>query len=61
VRAGHDAPVELAEDRMEVLVGPEIRLFPPMPPRTGEDLIVSDTAAAPSHATPFHATPGSLK
>lgn len=46
VRAGHDVPVELAEDRMEVLVGPEVRVFPPVPPRTGEDLIVSDSPRA---------------
>ena len=43
VRNGYDGEVELAHDRMEVLVGAEIRLFPPGPPVAGEDLIVSDT------------------
>ena len=42
VRAGYDGAVEMALDRMEVLVGPQIRIFPPGPPRTGQDLIVSD-------------------
>ncbi|MBL8384219.1 MAG: MBL fold metallo-hydrolase [Burkholderiales bacterium] len=43
VRAGYDGAVELALDRMEVLVGDAIRLFPPGPPKLAQDLIVSDT------------------
>ena len=42
VRAGTRQPVELGEDRMEILVGSEIRVFPPGPPKLAEDMIVSD-------------------
>jgi ribonuclease Z len=43
VRAGYDGDVELGHDRMEVLVGEDIRLFPPGPPKLAEDLIVNDS------------------
>jgi ribonuclease Z len=43
VREGYDLPVELAQDRMEVLVGDQIRVFPAGPPKVAQDLIVSDT------------------
>ena len=43
VRAGHEGRVELGEDRMEILVGDEIRVFPPGPPKSAQDLIVQDT------------------
>ncbi len=34
-RAGHPHPVEISEDRMHVLVGPEIRILPPGVPQRG--------------------------
>jgi ribonuclease Z len=45
VRAGYGGDVELGEDRMEILVGDEIKVFPPGPPKSAQDLIVSDTAS----------------
>lgn len=42
IRAGNPHPVEMGHDRMEILVGDEIRIFPSHAPATGEDLIVSD-------------------
>jgi ribonuclease Z len=43
VQAGYDGQVELGHDRMEILVGDEVRIFPPGPPKVAQDLIVSDT------------------
>lgn len=43
VRAGYGGDVELALDRMEVLVGEQITVLPPGPPKAGHDLIVEDT------------------
>lgn len=43
VQANYDGQVELGHDRMEILVGSDVRIFPPGPPKTSQDLIVSDT------------------
>lgn len=43
VRAGHLGRVELGEDRMEILLHDDIRVFPPGPPKAAQDLIVQDT------------------
>lgn len=43
VRAGFRGEVELGHDRMEVLVGDQIRVFPAGSPKADQDLIVSDT------------------
>lgn len=42
IRAHTQAPVEMGQDRMEILVGDDIKIFPSNAPATGEDLIVSD-------------------
>jgi hypothetical protein len=42
VRAGTRESVEMGLDRMEVLVGPELRVFPPGLPKATQDLITSD-------------------
>jgi ribonuclease Z len=39
VRAGYPGDVELAEDRMEVLVGKEVRIFPGGAPKVFQDFI----------------------
>ena len=46
VRAGYGGDVELALDRMEVLVGDEVRLFHPGPPKSAQEAIVQDTHGA---------------
>jgi len=42
VRAETQLPVEMGADRMEILVGDEIKIFPSNVPATGEDLITED-------------------
>ncbi|MCL1629924.1 MBL fold metallo-hydrolase [Roseibaca sp. V10] len=44
IRSGTHQPFEMGHDRMEILVGDEIKIFPSNAPATGEDLIVSDHA-----------------
>lgn len=47
LRVFYTASKPPAEHWMEVLVGPGVRICPPVPPRTGEDLIFSDRPAQP--------------
>jgi ribonuclease Z len=45
VRAHTSQPVEMGHDRMDVLVGDDIRIFPSYGPMTAEDLINTDRSA----------------
>lgn len=42
IRTRTGCAVEMGQDRMEILVGDEIKIFPSYVPATGEDLIVND-------------------